>query len=438
MERRRHARTPVNINALLIGEKSVPRGCRVINVSQHGMMLYCDTGGGLSNFRPGDAVDIHLTVQHADEQKKLSIPSCIKHVAENSVDVEFYHPDAILMDLIESYRISDQHKLEASLGHNRTPADKVTPITPATPGRIGDMQQETARTPEPASGSRTFYLLLLTLVIAACIITGGYIYTASIDSRIGTLESTHEQQAGELSELKNRLFSTNLQEGRYESLDTRITALAHTLERLEQRLDLSLPASPLVESSAKAEPAAVQQPPPATVSGPATQPDTGTVDRGTPADTAGTTATDTTGESEDELAAALEAELAVLLNPGLAERTNPEPPAAQAAEQLAAASGPPESTPVDPEPTAQHAAPPRADGPWIINLLSSPDRSYVERMADRVRTQDVKVVISEADVGGRHYWRLRIPGFASAADAREHAKPVTEMLGIGDAWILKQ
>ena len=54
MERRRQARTPVNINALLIGEKTVPKGCRVINVSQHGMMLYCDADGRLATFKAGD------------------------------------------------------------------------------------------------------------------------------------------------------------------------------------------------------------------------------------------------------------------------------------------------------------------------------------------------------------------------------------------------
>ena len=96
-ERRRQPRTPVDINALLIGEKTVPRGCRVVNVSQYGMLLYCEADGRLSTFNDGDNVDIHLTVQHAGKQKKLTIPSYVRHVADNSVDVEFHQPDPILI-----------------------------------------------------------------------------------------------------------------------------------------------------------------------------------------------------------------------------------------------------------------------------------------------------------------------------------------------------
>ena len=47
MDRRRHARTPVDINAMLIGQKTVPKGCRVRNVSQQGMLLQCEPDGRL-------------------------------------------------------------------------------------------------------------------------------------------------------------------------------------------------------------------------------------------------------------------------------------------------------------------------------------------------------------------------------------------------------
>jgi hypothetical protein len=75
MERRRHARTPVNINAMLIGQKTVPKGCRVRNVSQQGMLLQCEPDGRLLTFSKGDKVEIHLSVEYAGEKKSLSSPT---------------------------------------------------------------------------------------------------------------------------------------------------------------------------------------------------------------------------------------------------------------------------------------------------------------------------------------------------------------------------
>ena len=80
----------------------------------------------------------------------------------------------------------------------------------------------------------------------------------------------------------------------------------------------------------------------------------------------------------------------------------------------------------------------QADGPWTINLLSSPDRAYVEQYADRARARDFNAVVSEAEVKGRRYWRLQIPGFESSAAAKAHAEPVRQSLGIKDVWIFKK
>ena len=87
-----------------------------MHVSSHGMLLHCEPDGRPRTFSDGDSVDIHLTVQHDGEQKKLTIPSHVRHVADNSLDVEFHHPDPVLLDLIESYRVSDSHTLEAEVG----------------------------------------------------------------------------------------------------------------------------------------------------------------------------------------------------------------------------------------------------------------------------------------------------------------------------------
>ena len=433
MERRRQARTPVNINALLIGEKTVPKGCRVINVSQHGMMLYCDADGRLATFKTGDTVDIHLTVQHADEQKKLTIPSSVRHVAENSVDVEFHHPDAILMDLIESYRISDQHKLEAELGHNPA-TTKVTSITNTDFGA----PRQAAQPPAHVTSHRPFYLGLLSLILAICIITGGYVYTASIDSRISTLETLTERQSDQLSELQNRVFSASLQEGRYASLNARMGALGDAFAHLEDKLTLLIPESTNIAGSGPTARAGTLQPIMIAPAGP---------------ETAAAKAPAATAASEKRVAAAGKMETSA--SAAVASSTEPDVAGTTGTSHVASAvvqatnttqpEGPAEASTVPamseatPAGTVSENSPaqPRA-GPWTINLLSSPDKIYVEQFAARARAQDFNVVASEAEVKGRHYWRLQIPGYESYAAAKAHSEPVRQALGIKDVWIFKK
>jgi hypothetical protein len=113
MEQR--ARTHADLDAMLIGQKSVPKGCRVLNVSPQGMMLQCEPDGRLLTFRDSDLVDIHLTVQHGGGRKKFAIPAIVNRVDIKSIDVVFQHPNSELLKLIEAYRISDAHMMEASI-----------------------------------------------------------------------------------------------------------------------------------------------------------------------------------------------------------------------------------------------------------------------------------------------------------------------------------
>jgi len=433
MERRRHARTPVNINALLIGEKTVPKGCRIINVSQQGMLLYCDADGRLSTFNDGDTVDIHLTVQHAGEQKKLTVPAIVRHVAENSVDVEFFHPDPILMDLIESYRISDQHRLEATFGQNHTSgvSPLLTPLAPEQP------HPDNAETTQRHS-YRPLYLAMLTLLLGLCIVTGGYIYTASVDSRISTLETLSSRQADDLAELQNKVFSATLQEGRYASLNARMAALTDAFAQLETTLASTAP-GPV---------------------SPGTVPDAARIpgDTGPPVMISGTTSS----ESRQIIAAA--GEPAASTGPDGQSEITTEPPPAQAITQptanlqdsfktgqreLKAEKQEPRGGQQEPAPDAVEtsspavtAQPPAQDrppaGPWRINLLSSPARDDVTRLASKAARRDIKTHIEQTELKGRTWWRLQITGFSSQSEAATAAEPVKKALGIADVWILKQ
>jgi len=74
-------------------------------------------------------------------------------------------------------------------------------------------------------------------------------------------------------------------------------------------------------------------------------------------------------------------------------------------------------------------------GPWVINLLSSRDKGYVEQVAARARNRDVAAEVTSAEVKGRTYWRLQVTGFATASAAKAAAAPVKKTLGIKDVWI---
>jgi hypothetical protein len=427
MERRRQARTPVNINALLIGEKTVPKGCRVINVSQYGMLLYCEADGRLSTFNDGDNVDIHLAVQHAGEQKKLTIPSYVRHVADNSVDVEFHQPDPILMDLIESYRVSDKHKLEASLGQKHSVRDRATRISSISPPAV--TTQEKVPHTTPASGHRTFYLGMLILIFTVCVAAGGYVYTASVDDRISTLESFFQNQSEELKELQNRMFSTSLQEGRYASLNARITALGDAFAHLEDKLTMLLPVAGTTQTGGEPGNA-----------------DAGTDEPAGSMPAALPLATNTV-ESEELLVEPSPMNLAQPPQPTIADAGTPAVSPKPDTQTIPSATTRPEeksstdmqvaAPPVAsaPEQTAMSTA---STGPWVINLLSSPDKGDIDRFARLATAANIATTIEQAEVKGKRYWRLQTGGYSSFAEAKQHAEPIKLSLKIRDVWIFKR
>jgi hypothetical protein len=414
----------VNINALLIGEKTVPKGCRVINVSQNGMLLYCEADGRLSTFNDGDTVDIHLTVQHAGKQKKLTIPSCVRHVAENSVDVEFLHSDPILMDLIESYRVSNQHKLEASLGLSYPAQEKFARIGNTEPPPA--LQKEQAAPNIQPTSHRTFYLGVLALLFTVCVAAGGYVYTASIDGRISTLESLSRSQADVVEELQNRIFSTSLQEGRYASLNARMTALGDAFAHLEDKLTMLLPATgsaPNNEPSASA----VTEADKTSENPPDTQP----------------LATKHTLDESQPRQQELEVPAQPFTNaPVVGVRPTEQPAPEEKNIQ------PSEQSPADTQPTAVTAetipatrtAPPQqaGTGPWTINLISSPDKGDVNRLARLAQAANISTSVELAKVKGREYWRLQAGGYSSMAEAEQHAEPIKEALKISEVWIFRK
>lgn len=413
MEQRSESETPVNLNALLIGEKTVPKGCRVMHVSSHGMLLHCEPDGRPRTFKDGDSLDIHLTVQHNGEQKKLTIPSHVRHVAENSLDVEFQHPDPVLLDLIESYRTSTTHKLEASVGDMRTEEDAASIVSlPGIPasrqsGRPGKGNKKDSK-------ARRSYLIpgLLTLTLVAGLLGAGLYLTGDLRFRISTLEQRSEMQYADISALQETMFNASLLEGKYASVDARVTALSTALASLDERVQSLTSKQPVPVAATPAR----KTPPRPITRAPAPK------------------AAEPAAEPASDADMVLQADNIQDKAAGTRQRT-----------PVLAGLQPVKRDPVDtksndePDTTPATAATDiTPGGPWAINLMSSRDKGYIEKMATRADARGISTVVVSTQVKGKQYWRLQVPGFTSLGQARARAGDIKTALGIQDVWFLKR
>lgn len=416
MEQHSQSGKPVNLNALLIGEKTIPKGCRVIHVSSHGMLLQCEPDGRPRAFRDGDSVDIHLTVQHNGEQKKLTIPSHVRHVSDNSLDVEFHHPDPVLLDLIESYRTSEEHMLEACIGDTNT--DDEHPDVIPMPGVHAHEQPDSYALSDDQPGRRIGTVSgLIILLGMAGLLAAVYLYTSGLNTRVDALERIAGNRDSELADMQDKLFSASLLEGKYASLDARISSLGIAFANLEQRVQSILAGKTSEAGKLPAVPAAQAI---ARHSAPASDPAafSGTVIR-------------SVGEGKAPAVTAREpAQVSAptaKVTPSPATKPTSARNTATAGHQAIAGRQPVSAT-----------AELQDSGPWAINLISSIDRQDLERIARRAESADIPTLFTSADVKGRHYWRLQVTGFKSLAKAKASAPAIQKALGIGEVWYLKR
>ena len=445
MEHRRESGTPVNLNALLIGEKTVPKGCRIMHVSSHGMLLHCEPEDQPRTYNDGDSVDIHLTVQHNDEQKKLTIPSYVRHASDNSLDVEFHHPDPVLLDLIESYRTSSAHKLEATIGEVH--AEDASPDVIPLPGHrslddvnYDEYQLDTDKS-SSGSGKRLWFglgsIALLGLVVT---LAANYLYTSNLHTRVSALAQLVEHRGDELAEMQNRIFSASLLEGKYASLDARVTALGNALAGLDQRVH-GKPAStlagnpqiarqddepaPLVADESPRQPKPAEVPAGATVSQKPANGAIGLVNRSSGTPPAQTVETEA---PEPDTVEAMQA-TGQAMETAETETATEDKPTGEPDQQ-------PPSTATDRD--ENKTASPTPTGPWVINLMSSVDRQYLTDLARRAQASGIQTELNSAMVSGKRYWRLQVTGFASLAQAKVRANEIRQTLGIGEVWFLKR
>jgi hypothetical protein len=77
-------------------------------------------------------------------------------------------------------------------------------------------------------------------------------------------------------------------------------------------------------------------------------------------------------------------------------------------------------------------------GPWVINLLSSPNKSDADRFADRAGKLGIQVEQNSIMLKDREFFRVQLTGFLTQKQAEDNAGPIKEKLGLKDVWIFKR
>ena len=375
MEQVRHARIPVHLNAVLIGEKTVPKGCKVRNVSNHGLLLQCDADGRIQTFREGDHVDIHLLFHRPDGTKYQTITATVRHVDANGIGVEFCQPDEELVMLIESYRIDETRSMVATISHHRKlPGTDRPAFVVSHPVSRVSANVERPLTGEDANGRRLYYLGLFSLIIGIGVIIAGFMLAFGLGSRLTALESLIHAS------------DVNQDRSQYQALapgnpdDATVTRMTYVK-------------SPDPGSGAEHEAHEIAAHSQQSV-----------------------TADPPTAETADI--------------PGNDEAVADSPFAVLSSEEET-------SVAAVPEPAASAAPEVALQGPWVINLLSSMNKSDADRFAVQARRQGFPVEQSSIMLKGREYFRVQLTGFLTEKQAEESAGPVKARLRLKDVWIFK-
>jgi len=423
-----HTLTDKHVNALLIGQKTVPKGCVVLELRPQGMLIQCEPDGRLLTFAVGETVDVRLTVQHEGKRRIFTLPSIINRVDINTIDVAYRHANPYLLKLIKSYHASEAHAMDAAIVLSQK-----EPGIAARPA-AGNLQNGKRRF--LGSSHRNLYPGILALILSGILITGGYLYISKINSRADRLE---DSLTGAFAEL-NEKFKTMTPANPVRTGTATSTSVALNDDRTAAEIRSSVTASHTGNTAA----AAAQSQAPSGVHHD------------------GVTGAPVQSAEQDTYApeiAAPEIHTIALAQPQPENRPPGTSPAAQASGSLAATDagnetpsrdragnavvndgreGPPArvATPETTPPASTRTV--NNGGPWIINLLSSRKRQDAEELAVKATENGIPVEINKAIIKGREYWRLQITGFSNAREARAYAESVKPKLGIEEVWIFRQ
>lgn len=86
----------------------------------------------------------------------------------------------------------------------------------------------------------------------------------------------------------------------------------------------------------------------------------------------------------------------------------------------------------------QRQEPDRDSGTWAINLASLQQKLDAEHFVAKVNSKGVAADIYQVTVRGKKYWRVQVPGFSSAEQAKAKASEVKNTLGLKDVWVVQR
>lgn len=324
--------------------------------------------------------------------------------------------------------------------------------------------------PDTGRTRRSAYPGLLTFILALCMVAGAYLYASRVDSRLTVLEAIIINAHNELVEVRDRIHSSGVEEGRYTSIAARVQSLEQDAEKMEERLGNFVPANPallnITPSASAANTAGASTEIPETTMM-ASQSGNAAAETAAEPEQSGASET---GKIHDSAIAELQyannkgtnvTASTTLTNAGHSQQENkysttpaPNRPrnivvVEEGIERITEQAGRnvTSNSPVENPATGTAgntsaiSAGSTVDsdaGKWVINLLSSTSRDDAVRLADKAIAKNIAVEINKAVLNGNEYWRLQITGFPNEGKARAYAGSVKQELEINDVWIFRQ
>jgi len=445
-ERREYPRAKVKFNVVLIGEGLRPRGCRVLDVSQGGVLLEWPdavtgsdvSGPGLGQFfQRGDLVEVRFAVDSAlgGGRQNFHLAGYVVRVVERRIAVAFRALDARLGALLDRYLQADPDSqdtgsgleqpsgadgemptqgspsaaiagvVEATrqerVGGARNPAEQppLTKLGPGaasmehTPGKAEkeEMVSEPRATVDPREGrmgARRSMLVAALFLVGVVAIAALLVGSFSLQERVTALEAEMTNIVDLINDVeKDRVDATNGLREVISDVSQRVEGLGDSVVALERRLP--------------AAPAHAQTPEPNETETPAVP--------------------SAVAKATGELPAT--------------------PPGAAAPSGDPVGSGQAPMEPVAAKPAAparDAAAEPNPHGKWMVSLIALRNKGAADRLLAKGRALDIPVEQVQVSAGGKPLWRLQISGFDSAQSAASYGEEVKAKLGLKEYWVSRR
>ena len=77
-------------------------------------------------------------------------------------------------------------------------------------------------------------------------------------------------------------------------------------------------------------------------------------------------------------------------------------------------------------------------GPWVIYLASLRHEEGAVKFITMLQSRGVNATSHTVTVRGHEYWRVYVPGFATATEANTEARHIKEKLDLDNVWVAKR